>query len=108
MPRTGCQTPTISLASEDLPAALGPMMPRPSPLLSVKATSCKTTRLSPGGLALTDSTERDVSGFGSGNELLALWQQSQEFSKASTRLPRRYKALSNWRWQAQPAQARAT
>ena len=38
---TGCQTPTISRANEDFPEALGPIMPRPSPLFSAKFTSCK-------------------------------------------------------------------
>ena len=33
LPRTACHTPTIARASDDLPEALGPMMPRALPAL---------------------------------------------------------------------------
>ena len=36
LPRTGCHAPTINRAKDDFPEALGPMMARPSPLLSAK------------------------------------------------------------------------
>ena len=52
-------------ASEDLPEALGPMMPSPLPALSEKATSCTTKRWTPGGVALTPSTEKVALGRGS-------------------------------------------
>ena len=52
LPRTGVQTPTKRRASEDLPDALGPMMPSPWPLLSVNDASCTTSLVLPGGVTL--------------------------------------------------------
>ncbi len=65
LPRTGTHTPTMSRASDDLPDALGPMMPSACPAFNTKLTSCTTTRCTPGGAAATLSTIRFVRGAGS-------------------------------------------
>ena len=49
---------------DDLPDALGPMMPSPCPALSVKLTSWTTSRCTPGGAPTTFSTTRLVLGAG--------------------------------------------
>ena len=60
LPLAGCQTPTNRRASEDLPEALGPITPSPSPVASSKPIIISTTRRSPGGTADTFSTRQLV------------------------------------------------
>ena len=82
-PRTGCHRPTSSRASEDLPDALGPMMPSPLPARSTKLTSCTTSFCTPGGAAETFSTARFATGACSGiRSFCAGNTASSRFSRA--------------------------
>ena len=69
-PRAGRHAPTSMRASDDFPDALGPMMPRPLPALSAKATSCTTGLRLPGGTALAASTDRLARGRGNASGAL--------------------------------------
>ena len=57
LPRRAARRRRAARASDDLPEALGPMMPRPWPAASAKLTSCTTSFCSPGGAALAASTD---------------------------------------------------
>ena len=65
LPRTGVHTPTSARARLDLPAALGPMIPRALPFSSRNVTSCTTAVRPPGGAKLKPSTAKLRPGFGS-------------------------------------------
>ena len=107
LPRTGRQTPTSTRASEDLPEALGPIMPSPLPALSAKATSCTTRRCAPGGdgAHALDRQARARRGQRQGFAALRQAPPAARRDASSSGAPRRSRA--SWRSRARPGRARA-
>jgi hypothetical protein len=96
VPRNGAHTPTSMRASDDLPEAVGPMMPSAFPPVSVKFTSWQTIFCSPGGVTAAFCTTTDFEGGcnGIGSLRGASWPSNRDSRCQLCRAPMKPRQLA--------------